>query len=47
MKSCNYCIVLPFKENKQNSLQPFYQHYLKMETTFMNTEKSKTNETQI
>ena len=32
------------KEIDQNNLQPFDQHFLKMETIFMNTKSSKTNE---
>ena len=35
---------VPFKKINQNNLQPFNQCYLKMETIFMNTENSKTNE---
>ena len=31
-------------EINQNNLQPFNQRYLKMETIFMNTKSSKTNE---
>ena len=33
-----------FRKIHENNLQPFNQHYLKMETIFMNTENSKTNE---
>ena len=32
------------KEIDQNNLQPFDQNFLKMETIFMNTKSSKTNE---
>ena len=32
------------KRTNQNNLQPFNQRYIKMETIFMNTENSKTNE---
>ena len=33
---------VPFKKINQNNQQPFNQRYLKMETIFINTEKSKT-----
>ena len=33
-----------FRKIHENNLQAFNQHYLKMETIFMNTENSKTNE---
>ena len=33
-----------FSKIHENNLQAFNQHYLKMETIFMNTENSKTNE---
>ena len=32
------------KKINKNNLQPFNKRYLKMETIFMNTENSKTNE---
>ena len=32
------------KKINENNLQPFNKRYLKMETIFMNTENSKTNE---
>ena len=35
---------VPFKKINQNNLQPFNQCNLKMETIFMNTKNSKTNE---
>ena len=34
---------MPLKKISQSYLQSFNQHYLKMETIFMNTENSKTN----
>ena len=44
MKLGNYCVLCIVQKINQNNLQPFTQHYLKMETVFMNTENSKTNE---
>ena len=44
MKSGNYCILCTVQKINQTNLQPFNQRYLKMETIFMNTEKSKTDE---
>ena len=44
MKLGNYCVLCIVQKINQNNLQPFNQHYLKMETVFMNTENSKTNE---
>ena len=35
---------MPFKTINKNNLQPFNQRYLKIETIFMNTGNSKTNE---
>ena len=40
-KSGNYCILCKDQKTNQNNLQPFDQHYLKMERIFMNTENSK------
>ena len=44
MKSGNYSIFCTVQKINQNNIQPFYQRYLKMETMFMNTKNSKTNE---
>ena len=44
MKLDNYCILCTVQKINQNNLQPFNLRYLKMETIFMNTENSKTNE---
>ena len=44
MKLGNYCIFYTVQKINQNNLQAFNQRYLKMETIFMNTENSKTNE---
>ena len=40
MKLNNYCILCTVQKN----LQPFNQRLLKMQTIFINTENSKTNE---
>ena len=40
----NYCILCTDQKNLQKYLQKFGQHYLIMETIFMNSENSKTNE---
>ena len=37
-------LAVQIKKINQNNLQQFDQHYLKMETIFMNTENSKTSE---
>ena len=44
MKSGHYYILCTVQKNNQNNLQPFNKRYLKMETIFMNTGNSKTNE---
>ena len=44
MKSSNCCTRCTDKKNNKKNLQPYDQRYLKMETIFMNTENSKTNE---
>ena len=38
------CSLYRSKKLNQNNLKPFHQLYLKMETIFMNTDNSKTNE---
>ena len=40
-KSGNYCILCKDQKTNQTNLQPFDQHYLKMERIFINTENSK------
>ena len=44
MKLGNYFIHCTVQKINQNNPQPSNQHYLKMETIFMNTENSKTSE---
>ena len=43
-KKGNYCILCTDQKNLTKCLQCFDQRYLKLETIFMNTENSKTNE---
>ena len=44
MKSDNYDILCTDKKTYKTIISKFDQHYLKMETIFMNAENSKTNE---